>query len=273
MNIKKLIPVVGIALCAVLAVVLWNPLVQKLGGKPTLTYAQEMLKLTREQYNALSPDERQKLAESIQDGNLEEVWEEAEKATDLRFYNGEEAREVIYKDSFNFFKKTDPKFAQFLSEDHISREFPVKEIYTLHLFRFTDSKGRFVHLQIVTEKGTAQGDTFITPQTTISVTRYDFSISSSSTIPLSSLSNSDQFGNIRSIIENRLKKTVPEVWEEYVAAPSIDFIKAPRVPEDGRIEEVKDFRGGRHSDGESKGWFILASKKYQQTKRLCLSKN
>jgi hypothetical protein len=145
---------VGVTIFAILAVILWNPLVQRLGDKTSLTHAQELLKLTREQYNALTPEERDRLAESVQ-GNLDQIWQEAEQAKDLQFLQGNELERISEIDvnrALGFQESSSTKKA--LEELKKSNSLPtIKE----SSFRYTDSQGKITYINLSTFETLPEG--------------------------------------------------------------------------------------------------------------------
>lgn len=226
---KKIVAGFGVVMIAIVVVVLWNPLVQKFGGKPTMTYAQEMLKLTREQFNALSPAERQKMAESIQEGALEEVWKEAEAAKDLEFYIDKKAQEIIFQDFIEFLEKTNPEYANHMRHDTRGPEDPLLRI---RVFRFTDQRKNRVNITITSRSSphemssnfANENSVFITPETTILLNRYTITPTKQRTHRTAEQLTTEEVSSIRQKFENRIQKNFPAIWKEITSASSTHFV-------------------------------------------------
>lgn len=229
MNIKKLVPIVGIALFAVLAVVLWQPIMKSFDGKSSRSahvYAQEMLKLTQQQYNQLSEEMRRKLGESIQEGGLKGVLDEALSAKDLQFFSDALAEKIMREDGKNYMKAVYPDY-----EDHdagyayIPPGMRFSGEYKIFLFKFTDEKNRRTHLALFTKKNILLPPDTIVASTTISVTRFDLRKNMQFT-KFSKTVSSEEKTRARVLLEERLQRSEPNIWKEINQASSVNFFES-----------------------------------------------
>ena len=228
--IKRVVPAFGFVVLIVGLTLLWNPLMLKLNyaseQRKLLVHAQEMLTLTREQFNALSEIERRNLGEAMQDdGNLQKVWDEAQRASDLRFYTGQEIAAIMFKDNYDFLKKNDPdRLEDFWNESHdnsiVEEEGGVR---VTNLFRFTDKKDRVVYIKFLYSVPPKFPNIVIIPEMRIEIERFEMQ-------PLPERTNRkpkdftpEEQEHVRQIIEARIQKYLPDIWEEIKTASSTEF--------------------------------------------------
>lgn len=166
---KTLAVGVGITVIAIAVVVGWNPILQRLGfnnSKTTQASAQELLKLTREQYNGLTNEERKRLAESAQ-GNLEQIWQEAEQAKDLRFLQGSELQKLTMEDTQRALGFELPSSTVKMVEE---MEKDLSNKMKQSAFRYTDPQGKITYINLSTYETLPKG-LVLTSKTDISVVK------------------------------------------------------------------------------------------------------
>jgi hypothetical protein len=158
MSFTKTVAVgLGVLVVAVAAVAGWNPIMQRLGfdtSKTVHANAQELLKLTRGQYNMLTLEERKRLAETVQ-GSLEQIWQEAEQAKDLRFLQGSELQKILMEDTHRALGIEFSSSTVDLSQE-IEKNFSANKLKQ-SVFRYTDDQGKIVYINLATYETLPEG--------------------------------------------------------------------------------------------------------------------
>lgn len=237
---KTLVVGLGVLVVAVVGVASWNPLMQGLGfanPKTTQVSAQELLKLTREQYNALTPDERKRLAESVQ-GKLEQIWQEAEQAKDLRFLQGEELIKISISDTSRAFGHSASTTEQ---AEKAMKEFPSRTKDSA--FRYTDPQGKITFINLSTYE-TLPAGLLLSSKTNIAVIKIN------ATAPIVSFDERmkeeltpekmkqleeqakvltrqltvEQKQAMRQMMEKKLQKYYPDVFEKWSKAANQEIV-------------------------------------------------
>lgn len=228
--VKRIVPALGFIVLVVSVALLWNPLMLRMNyaseQRKLLVHAQEMLTLTREQFNALSEVERRNLGEAMQDeGNLQKVWDEAQNASDLRFYTGQEIADILFKDRYDFLKKNDPdRLEDFWNESHdnsIVEEDGGERV--TNLFRFTDKKGRIVYIKFLYGVPPKFPNIVIVPEMRIEIERFEMQSLPERTARKPRDFTPEEQEHVRQIIEARIQKYLPDIWEEIKSASSTEF--------------------------------------------------
>ena len=251
---KKIVTSIGAVALAILITVLWTPLVQRFGGtlsSDSRAYAEEMLRLTREQYNSLSEEMRNKLGESIQNGGLPGVLDEAAQAPDVQVYSDTQAEKIIQEDAKNYMKTVyseyedrDAGYAYIPPGERFSGE------YKVFLFRFTDTHNRRTHLALFTKKNILLPQDLITASTTISITRFD--LRDNIHYPQFSKEVSvDEKLQAQKFMEERLRKNAPLIWKEISQAASVNFFESQENSGQKYSTVIDEFNKKRESSHDS----------------------
>jgi hypothetical protein len=216
----KKFAMLGVVFMAVVAIVVGSgPLLTKLGvikNNQNVVSAHELLRLTREQAEKLSPEEKKELTKNIQ-GNLEDIWVEAEAATDLQFLTGREYWAMYFKDMQTYLKLDLPP--------NVTIDDMIKEMQKTNqgekAFRYTDPQGKVTYLSIVSVPNSG-GNQILLSHAVMMVVKYGDKDTYVSTGNDQACETVDK-GTLQSFLVKRLKQKFPEVAVQYDEHGKNDF--------------------------------------------------
>ena len=223
LSIKKFIAVGMVVVFGVAIIVGAGSLLFKLGvigQNQDVVSAHELLRLTREQAQSLSPDEKKELTKNIQ-GDLEDIWNEAEAAEDLEFLTGRKYWEQYFKDMNRYISPNNP--IEINIDEVVSQMEKMNQRESA--FRFTDSQGKVTYLSIHSgNTGNLDNNPnkVLLPHTVLMVVKYS---EKEKPVSLGDEQACEKIDTkiLQDFITERIKQKFPNVWNNLQNGSKIEF--------------------------------------------------